>query len=121
METKSKIPVGLILLSALAAAPPVLVAEGSLEEMRQACEDARESRIAPLREAAIQDCVSAPRTSRSREDCERIYAGFGSGGGTVGGTARTPMFMDLPECVEYHEAQNQQRRDNRDRRRTQSD
>jgi hypothetical protein len=94
---------------ALAAGSPAFSQEASLEELRQRCEAAREQRIAPLREAAIEECASRHRSSRTRADCERIYVGFGEGRGTVDGGSRPPMFMDLPECVEYLEAQDAQR------------
>lgn len=104
----NKVPRCLMTL-ALIAGPPAFSQAASLEELRQRCEEAREEKIAPLREAAIEECVSARRSTRTRADCERIYAGFGQGGGTVDGGARPGMFIDLPECIEYFEALNRQR------------
>ena len=98
-------PVSFLVLG-LCAAP--LAGAASLDELERRCEQAREQQIAPLREQAIEDCVSAPRTTRSREDCERRYRDFGQGGGTVGGGVRPRMFNDLPECVEYFEARDGQ-------------
>lgn len=100
----------LIFLSVFAAAPQAIYGQASVEEMRQRCEAAREIKIAPLREAAIADCVLRRRSNRTREDCERIYSGFGEVGATVSGGVRPRMFNDLPECIEYHEAWNSQRR-----------
>ena len=105
----NKAPVRLMTLLALVAGLPAFSQAASLEELRQRCEAAREAEIAPLREAAIEECASRPRNSRTREDCERMYADFGGGGGTIDGGARPAMFIDLPECVEYFEALDRQR------------
>jgi nanoRNase/pAp phosphatase (c-di-AMP/oligoRNAs hydrolase) len=98
------------LLLTLATALPALSQAASLELLEQQCEKAREAKIAPLREAAIERCISARRSSRSPAACERIYADFGQGGGTVDGGFRAPMFIDLPPCVAYFDARDQQRR-----------
>lgn len=95
----------LMTLLAVMASP----AAASLEELAQRCQDAREKKIAPLRATAIEECVSRRRSTRTREDCERLYADFGEGGGTVNGGARPPMFIELPECVEYFEARDRAR------------
>jgi hypothetical protein len=98
---------GTILLAAVLAGPPAAsCGEASLEALKQRCEEAREREIAPLRQAGIEECVSDRRSNRTREDCERIYEGFGQGGGTVGGGFRTRLFNDLPECTEYFRARN---------------
>jgi hypothetical protein len=105
----NKVSPGLMLVFVFGANAPAFGDEASLEELRQRCEEAREQKIAPLREAAIEECVSQRRSGRTREDCERINAGFGSGGGIADGGARSAMFNDLPECVEYFEAEDVQR------------
>ena len=89
----------LIFLPALVISPLGFCDDTSLEEMRQRCEEVRESKIAPMREAAVEECATSRRSSRTRADCERLYRDFGAGGGTVVGGARTAMFNDLPECV----------------------
>ncbi len=83
-------------------------ASSSLEALRQRCEAAREARLAPLREQAIEDCVSRPRSTQTRAQCEEFYRDFGQGGGTVGGGFRAPMFIDVPECQEYFAEQDRQ-------------
>jgi len=106
-----KAPPYLLTLLVLAANSPAFCEEASLEEMKQRCQQAREIKIAPLREAAIEECVSSRRSSRTHEDCERIHRAFGEGGGTATGGFRSRMFNDLPECVEYFEAQHRQETD----------
>lgn len=100
----------LAIMLTLAAGLPALSQATSLEELEQRCQVAREAKIAPLREAAIQECAAAPRTSRSLADCQRIHANFGQGGGISNGNFRAPMFIDLPECVAFFQAQDSQAR-----------
>ncbi len=101
----------LMILPTLAASPSAFCEDALLEELRQRCQEARQSKIAPLREAAIEECVSSDRSGRTREDCERLNEGFGEGAGS-----RPGMFLDLPECVEYFDAQDRQRTTDRSRR-----
>lgn len=89
------------LLPLLLASSGVLAGDPYLDALRQRCEAAREVMLAPLREQAIQDCVSRPRSTRNRAQCEAFYRDFGQGGGTVGGGFRAPMFIDVPECQAY--------------------
>ncbi len=77
--------------------------ETSIETLRQRCEAAREAKIAPLRAAAIEDCVNNEKKDPAY--CERFYADFGAGGRTAAGAARERMFNDLPECLELYEAE----------------
>ena len=104
----TKAPPYLLTLLVLAANSPAFCEEASLEEMKQRCQQARETKIAPLRESAIEECVSSRRSSRTREDCERLNSDFGTGGGIVTGGSRPAMFIDLPECVEYLKALDRQ-------------
>jgi len=87
---------------------PVSANEPALKELQQRCEDAREQKIAPLRDSAIKECVSKDRNSRdAREKCERFYVGYGEGARYKSGGHRERMFNDLPECLEYFEAERQ--------------
>lgn len=104
--TRARVP--LMLLLSLGICTQAVAQSDSLQVMEQQCQQAREARIAPLREAAIQDCVNANRSSRTLADCQRMNADFGQGGGIVGGGFRTPMFNDLPECVNYFRARDAQ-------------
>ena len=113
-DTMSRFP-SATLLSLLFLTGTALGSEPSLEQLRLRCEAAREARLAPLREQAIQDCVSRPRSTRNRAQCEEFYRDFGQGGGTVGGGFRAPMFIGVPECQEYFAEQDRQNRAGRRR------
>ena len=107
-EKMIKTPHCLIALYILTINSPAFCEETSLGKIKQRCQQARETKIAPLREAAIEECVSSRRSSRTQEDCERKCRDFGEGGGTVTGGFRPGMFNDLPECVEYLEVRDRQ-------------
>lgn len=78
----------------------------SLQELEQRCEQAREEKITPLRQEAIEECLTSnPRRRDVEEFCERFYSDFGQGGRTESGHFRQPMFNDLPECQAFHEAE----------------
>ena len=70
----------------------------SLEDLDRRCEEARERKIRPLREAEIARCKEDKRNDPAW--CERFNADFGEGGRTVAGTVRPRMFDDLHECVD---------------------
>lgn len=80
----------------------------SLEELDRRCDDARETKIAPLREAEIEKCKQDTRNDPAW--CERFNADFGEGGRTVSGAVRPRMFDDLPECVEALQERNRRGR-----------
>jgi hypothetical protein len=67
------------------------------------CEEAREVKLAPMREEFVEECVTEGQ-QRDRESCVDFYADFGAQSGN-----RAPLFFDLPECVEAFEFQNSQR------------
>ena len=66
------------------------------EELDQACEDARERALAPLRAQYIEECVV--KKKKERTYCERFYSDYGARSGD-----RAPLFYDLSECVEAFE------------------
>ena len=84
------------------APPPV--SEVSLAELDARCDAAREAKIAPLREAEIENCKAQPRSDPNF--CEQFNADFGDGGRTLRGAVRPRMFDDLPECVQALEERN---------------
>lgn len=97
-------------------ASSVIAQESSLQELQQRCEQARENKIAPLRQAAIEECITSnPRRRNADEFCERFYSDFGQGGRTASGGFRQRMFHDLPECLEFYQAERQSRDNSRAR------
>ena len=61
------------------------------QELDAACEAARESKLAPLRQQYIDECVQ--KQKKDLDHCTRFYSDYGS---QTGG--RAPLFYDLPEC-----------------------
>jgi hypothetical protein len=72
-------------------------------QLDAACEQAREMKMAPLREQFVEECVQN-KEQPDRKSCETFYADYGAQSGN-----RAPLFYDLPECVEAFEFQNSQR------------
>jgi len=89
-------------------AAPVDSSAMTLAELDQRCEDAREKKIAPLREAEIESCKQNRRSDPAF--CESFNADFGDGGRTVSGSMRPRIFDDLPECAEALPERNTRRR-----------
>ena len=81
-------------LSGFAAAKEITRDEalGLMEE----CQKQREENIAPLREQAIEDCVTNRR--RDREHCESFNRTFGNARPLGNGRMLPGMFWELPEC-----------------------
>ena len=69
-------------------------------ELDQACEQAREEKLAPERQKYIEECVEKKQLP-DRESCERFYADHGNKTGN-----RAPLYYDLPQCVEAYEYRN---------------
>ena len=74
------------------------IAEMSLVELDVRCEDAREKKIAPLREAEIMNCIETGTGDQAW--CEAFWADYGDPVRTQSGTVTPRMFHDLPECLE---------------------
>jgi len=66
------------------------------QQLDQACEAAREQKLAPLRRQYIDECVQ--KQKKDRAYCERFYSDYGAQSGR-----RAPLFYDLPECVKAFE------------------
>jgi hypothetical protein len=88
-------------LSGFSAASEVTRDEalGLMEE----CQKQREENIAPLREQAIEECVTNRR--RDREYCERFNRTFGNARPRGNGTMIPGMFWELPDCQNAFAAQ----------------
>ncbi len=85
-----------------------------LNKLELRCEEAREKKIAPLRKAAIEECVAKDRNPRdAREKCEKFYIDYGAGVRYKSGGHKERMFNDLPECLEFYEAEKASKKDSR--------
>lgn len=83
-----------VALSVFAAAKEITREDAS--ELMVECQKQREENIAPLREQAIEDCVTKQR--RDREYCERFNRTFGNRRAIGGGRMVQGMFWGLPVC-----------------------
>jgi hypothetical protein len=81
--------------------PPVKeidITEISLADLDRQCEDAREERIAPLREAEITNCIQTETGDQAW--CETFWADYGDPRRTASGMLTPRLFHDIPECVD---------------------
>ena len=76
----------------------------SLAELDRRCEEARESMIAPLRAAEIENCIQTGTGDQAW--CDTFWADFGAPSRTASGDSIPGMFYDLPECTEAWEERN---------------
>jgi hypothetical protein len=83
-----------ITISGFAAAREITREDAS--ELMVECQKQREESIAPLREQAVEDCVTKQR--RDREYCERFNRTFGNARPRAGGGMIPGMFWGLPVC-----------------------
>jgi hypothetical protein len=84
------------------AATKEITRDDALELMGE-CQTQREENIAPLREQAIEECVTNRR--RDREYCERFNKTFGNARPRAGGGMIPGMFWELPNCQNAFAAQ----------------
>ena len=74
------------------------ITDMSLSDLDRRCEDAREEKIAPFREAEIAKCIETETGDQAW--CGTFWADYGDATRT-GSSAFTPrLFHDLPECTE---------------------
>ena len=67
--------------------------EAKQAKLDGACEVVRQTKLAPMRKAFVEECV-ANKELPDRDACVTFYADYGN---RMGG--RAPLFYDLPECV----------------------
>ena len=100
----------ILLLSSFIGFPAAILAATGGEqvaeqaELDQACEKAREKKLAPERKKYIEECV-AEKQRPDRASCELFYADYGNRSGN-----RAPLYYDLPECVKAFDYQKKQSR-----------
>ena len=93
MTPQNKLPV---MVCALLLASPVFgeeIPREQMEPLMEECQRQRQEHIAPLREEAIEHCVTDRR--QDRETCERRNRNYGER--THGGT-QAGLFWQLPAC-----------------------
>ena len=92
----------------LLCTPTLLTAqEPTAAELEQRCEEMREARIAPLREAEIEKCKAEKTMEPAR--CESYYKDYGDATRGAGGKYTERMFNDLGPCVKAREMQSKSR------------
>lgn len=79
------------------------VTKEQVETLRQQCEAARERHLAPLKQAAIDECIA--QKVKTPAECEKFYEDFGGSGVTQNGAFRQRKFHNIPECQPYYEAE----------------
>ena len=84
------------------------ITEMSLADLDRRCEDAREEKIAPLKEAEIAKCIQTETGDQAW--CETFWADYGDSQRTASGGLLPRLFHDLPECVEAWEERNRRGR-----------
>ncbi len=72
------------------------------EKLDNACEVARENKLAPLRQQHVEECVKKERSDRSY--CDDFYRDYGARSGN-----RAPLFYDLPKCEDAFKYRNSYR------------
>jgi len=80
------------------------ITQMSLADLDRRCEDAREERIAPLREDEITKCIQTETGDQAW--CETFWADYGDSRRTVSGAFIPRLSHDLPECIEALEERN---------------
>jgi hypothetical protein len=90
-----------ILCSPIMAAEDPTAQQASVKELEQRCEEMRENRIRPLREAEIEKCKADE--TKDPAWCERFYKDYGNATRGPEGKYTPRMFDDLPPCVQARE------------------
>ena len=92
----------------LFCAPTLLMAQQpTVEELEQRCEEMRENRLKPLREAEIEKCKADE--TKDPAWCERYYQDYGNATRGPEGKYTPRMFDDLAPCVQAREMKAKQR------------
>jgi len=95
---KLSIIYGLFLLSSSGLVVSEEISREEAAQLMEECQKQREENIAPLREQAIEDCVTKQR--RDQEYCERFNRTFGNARPRGNGSMIPRLFGDLPVCQE---------------------
>lgn len=88
---------------ALAAAPLIQAAdETEVRALEAICEQAREAKLKPLRDAEIARCKAEKGNDPAY--CERYWRNYGDAMRRPNGTMTPRRFDELPECVAAQDA-----------------
>jgi hypothetical protein len=71
--------------------------ERDVVALEEQCEQAREAKLKPLRDAEIAQCKTQNRNDP--EYCERYFRDYGDASKNASGVMKPRLFDDLPECV----------------------
>jgi len=91
----------------LCAPASVTAQQATVEELERSCEESREARLAPLREAEIEKCKAEKAMEPTK--CESYYKDYGDATRGAGGKYTERMFNDLPDCVKAREMKSKTR------------
>jgi hypothetical protein len=94
MKTLSLIIFGLLAAHSTFSFAEEITREQAAELMTQ-CQNERQEKIAPLKQAEIDKCINEQR--RDKDQCERRNENFGQNR-RVGGSISPGLFWDLPAC-----------------------
>jgi len=73
-----------------------------IAQMEQQCEQARQVKLAPIREAEVAKCKADQRSDPAY--CDRFWADYGDAHRAANGRWMQRLFDDLPECVAAEKA-----------------
>jgi hypothetical protein len=95
MKSLSRIYTIAFLLVAANSSALVFADDAKKRELDQACAQARESQLGPLREQAIEECIA--KKAREPQQCREYYKNY------QGPPNRPGLYYDLPECKKAYD------------------
>lgn len=76
------------------------LSQAKVDELMEACEAARATKLAPERRVAIENCMH--KGEGDQEQCTKLYGHYGDR--TTGGIRKLGKYYDLPECEKSYRA-----------------
>jgi hypothetical protein len=92
--------VSALLLLCIVPAQSSHLSQEEVDAMLQACEDAREKKLMPEREALVQQCVASGEGDLAT--CHEKHANYGER--TTGAIRMLGKYYALPECEDAYQA-----------------
>jgi len=87
--------------------PSLALAQDTVDELERTCEEMREAKLVPLREAEIEKCKVENNMEPAK--CESYYKNYGDATRGAGGKYTERMFNDLAPCVQAREMKHNSR------------